>query len=135
MASRDFGRDNRPAPAVKSRINDLIAKLEKGCPPDQMGLEVVRARVNRARDPETWALAAWSALRAIPRTAWEPVFHHDDAMMELIGEIERAFGDLPDTTEWPESSYGKWLRLATNLLCEAWEFEADAGKETVPKHY
>lgn len=131
--ARDFGRDMRPSP--KSRIQDLLGKLEKGCPPDQMGLELVRARVNRANSPETWAHAAHTAMRAVPKSVWMPVFDNDEQMMELIGELEKAFGDLPDTTAWPESSYGKWLRLITNLLCEAWEFEADAGKETVPKHF
>jgi hypothetical protein len=53
-------------------------------------------------------------------------FEADNQAMELIGELELAFGDLPEASSWPAAAHEGLLRLAAHLLVEAWEFQAPA---------
>ena len=123
---REFNdRDRFPrngSPPRQRRVDELLEALEKPglCPEDEFGLEFTRALIESGE----WAHAAHSALRSVTRSRWLSVFERDDLMLELVGELENAFGTLPEDSYWVDLAQDKWLRLAVIMMAKSWGFQA-----------
>ena len=108
------GQDRAARQPSRTQVTRLISEIEALAGNDFGWIMTGYTSAHDAGDDPH--MAAWLACRAVGRVELVKALGDAQHFLDVVGELEIEFGDIPDTSEWPQPTWSRWLHLAISDL-------------------